>query len=72
MRLGGVDQNSDVDDIRNLAREIGIKDVAEALGLVAAFYPNSVLEPKTQYGIEEILEGLHRVEPSPDGGNSTP
>jgi hypothetical protein len=60
MRFGGLGQNSDIDDIRNLARELGIKDAAEALNLVAAFYPNSVLERKTQFGLEEILGTIHR------------
>jgi hypothetical protein len=61
MRFGGIGQNSDLDDIRNLAREIGVKNVADALDLIAAFYPNSVLEPKTQFGLEEILETMHRT-----------
>jgi hypothetical protein len=63
MRFGGVGQNSDIDDIRNLARELGIKDAAEALDLVAAFYPNSVLEPKTRFGLEEILGAVRGGEP---------
>ena len=55
MRIGGAGQNSDIDDIRNLADELGIHDVADALDLIAAFYPNAILEPKTQFGLEEIL-----------------
>jgi hypothetical protein len=31
MRIGGVGENSDVDDIRNLAREIGLTNSGEAL-----------------------------------------
>jgi hypothetical protein len=38
MRLGGVGENSDIDDIRNLAREIGVADAEAALALVASFY----------------------------------
>lgn len=55
MRIGGVEETSDVDDIRHLAREIGITSSAEALELVAVFYPNNILEPKVRFGLEEIL-----------------
>ena len=71
MRIGGVEQSPDVDDIRQLAREIGITSSEEALQLVARFYPNNVLEPKVRFGLEEILgnasdtdPGLSRPEPS--------
>jgi hypothetical protein len=55
MRIGGVAESSDVDDIRHLAREIGITTANEALNLVTEFYPNNVLEPKVRLGLEEIL-----------------
>jgi hypothetical protein len=79
MRFGGVEESPDVNDIRQLAREIGISISEEALQLVAEFYPNNVLEPmvrfvlepKVRFGLEEILgnasdsaPGLHRPEPS--------
>ena len=63
MRVGGVDENADVDDIRRLAREIGIADVAEALDLVSSFYPRAQLQPKVQFGIEEILSDLNNGAP---------
>ncbi len=59
MRAGGVDENSDIEDIRNLAREIGLADANAALALVASFYPLSQSQPKVQFGIEEIFGGKH-------------
>jgi hypothetical protein len=58
MRVGGVDSNSDIDDIKLLARAIGIKSVEDALALVEKFYPQNMLEPKTRLGLEEIFSSL--------------
>jgi hypothetical protein len=60
MRLGGVDENRDIEDIRNLAVEIGLGSVDDAIALVASFYPHSQLLPKVQFGLEEIFSGLAR------------
>ncbi len=56
MRIGGVDENADIEDIRKLAGEIGIETASQALDLVAAFYPRHLIAAKTQFGIEEIFE----------------
>jgi predicted nucleotidyltransferase len=58
MRIGGIAGSTDVDDIRRLAKAIGIKSAVEALDLVQAFYPRQVIEPKTQFGLEEIFSKL--------------
>lgn len=58
MRLGGVDESIDIDDIRRLAGEIGLTSAQEALDLVAAFYPDQLIEPKTRFGLEEIFDKL--------------
>lgn len=58
MRIGGIDSSSDVDDIRLLAREIGVTSSEEALKLVEKFYPYNVLEPKTRFGLEEIFSSI--------------
>jgi hypothetical protein len=58
MRVGGVDASSDIEDIKLLAREIGIKNTEDALTLVEKFYPQNVLEPKTRLGLEEIFSAL--------------
>lgn len=56
MRLGGVEENSDIDDIRRLAQEIGIGTARQALDLVAAFYPDRLIAPRTRFGVEEIFD----------------
>jgi hypothetical protein len=62
MRIGGVEASSDVDDIRALAREIGISSAQDALDLVGQFYPSNLLEPKVRFGLEEILgDGPHQI-----------
>jgi hypothetical protein len=58
MRLGGVDENRDIEDIRRLATEIGLRNVHDAIALVASFYPQAQLPPKVQFGLEEIFSGL--------------
>ena len=57
-RVGGVDSSSDIDDIKNLAQELGITSVEQALAIVEDFYPANLLEPKTRLGLEEILSSL--------------
>jgi hypothetical protein len=58
MRVGGIETNSDIDDIRLLARAIGIKDSLDAPTLVEKFYPQNMLQPKTRLGLEEIFSNL--------------
>lgn len=58
MRLGGIDSSSDIDDIKLLARHIGIKSSDEALALVESFYPANTLQPKTRLGLEEIFSSF--------------
>jgi predicted nucleotidyltransferase len=58
MRVGGVEGSQDIEDIRRLAAAIGIKNAQEALDLVQAFYPRHIIEPKTQFGLEEIFSKL--------------
>lgn len=66
MRIGGVDETADVDDIRRLAKEIGLSSVQEALDLVTDYYPAGLIEAKTRFGLEEIFEKLMpKAGPSP-------
>ena len=58
MRVGGIETNSDIDDIKLLARAIGIKNSRDALTLVEKFYPQNMLQPKTRLGLEEIFSNL--------------
>jgi hypothetical protein len=71
MRLGGVAENADVDDIRRLAREIGVTRAPQALDLVSAFYPAQVLEPKTRFGVEEIVDGTTQDAATPTVGRGS-
>jgi hypothetical protein len=63
MRVGGIDSSSDIEDIKLLARKIGIGSSKEALALVERFYPHNVLEPKTRFGLEEIFSNLDAQKP---------
>ena len=58
MRVGGVDSNSDIEDIAGLAQELGIETAEQAFEIIAGFYPAQVIEPKTQFGLEEIFERM--------------
>jgi hypothetical protein len=58
MRVGGVETNSDIDDIKLLARAIGLTSSQDALTLVEKFYPQNMLQPKTRLGLEEIFANL--------------
>jgi hypothetical protein len=57
MRMGGIEQNEDVEDIRQLGRILGVTDAAGALSIVSRYYPAGRLPPKTRLGIEEIFGG---------------
>jgi hypothetical protein len=63
MRIGGVEASVDIDDIRHLAKEIGLTTAQEALDLVTTFYPDRLIEPKTRFGLEEIFDRLNEHEP---------
>ena len=56
MRIGGVEQTDDVSDIKALAQSIGLSSAAEAINLVAAFYPEDRIPPRTRFGLEEIFQ----------------
>ncbi len=56
MRPEGIEGSHDISDIEALALHIGIRDAAEALDLVSAFYPPDRIPPKVRFGVEEIME----------------
>ena len=58
MRVGGVETNSDIDDIKLLIRAIGLNNSHDAMTLVEKFYPQNMLQPKTRLGLEEIFSNL--------------
>jgi hypothetical protein len=72
MRIGGIDESEDIDDIKRLVKEIGLTSVRQAFDLVTAFYPDQLIEPKTRFGLEEIFERfVHGNKPS-DSGPTAP
>ena len=68
MRLGDVEGGTDIDDIKRLARELGLRSAGEALDLVATFYPDRVMEPRTRFGLEEIFDKFTEREDAPRDG----
>lgn len=52
----GSDPGGDVEDIRFLIRHLGLASAAEALAIVAGYYPKSLVPPRTQYLLEELFE----------------
>jgi len=50
--------NSDIEDIKLLARQLGLMNSEQALALVAKFYPYNMLEPKTRFGLEELFSSI--------------
>jgi hypothetical protein len=67
MRSAGAAQSQDIEDIRLLAGAIGISSAEEAMDLVQAFYPRHLIEPKTQFGLEEIFAHLRDHDASGSG-----
>jgi hypothetical protein len=70
MRVGGIETNSDIDDIKLLARAIGIGNSEDALTLVEKFYPQNMLQPKTRLGLEEIFSNLGIDNESPPSSSA--
>ena len=69
MRIGGVEESQDIEDIRMLVAPIGLKSAEAAMELVQVFYPQQRIPPKTQFGLEEIFSRLfdERGDPGRDG-----
>jgi hypothetical protein len=61
MRIGGAEQNEDVQDIRQLGNILGVANAADAFAIVSRYYPSGRLPPKTQFGIEEIFGGASKT-----------
>jgi hypothetical protein len=62
MRIGGSDQNQDIDDIRQLGAVLGIASADAAISIVMRYYPTGRVPPKTKFGLEEIFGGAPSVE----------
>ncbi len=71
MRIGGIGSSSDVEDIKLLAKTIGIKTSDDALALVEKYYPYNIIEPKTRFGLEEIFSSLGDRSQGGDGSQKS-
>ena len=60
MRTGGVGQNEDVQDIKQLGGILGVLSATDAFAIVSRYYPSGRLPPKTQFGIEEMFGGASK------------
>lgn len=56
MRIGGVEESQDVQDIRHLIASIGMTSADQVLDVVAAFYPAKRISPKTVFGVQSFFE----------------
>jgi hypothetical protein len=57
MRVGSP-ISRDTDDIKTLIRHLGLSDADQVLEIVASYYPNRMIRPRTQFGVQEIMESL--------------
>jgi len=64
MRVGGVETNSDIDDIKLLARAIGIKNSQDALTLVEKFYPQEYASTQDPVGVSRRSFRISRLTPT--------
>ncbi len=60
MRIDPAETSEDVGDIRLLIQALGLTAVDQVLAIVAEYYPNNRIRPKTQFGVEEIMDQLAR------------
>ena len=60
MRVDPAEASEDVGDIKLLIQTLGLTAVDQVLNIVADYYPNNRIRPKTQFGVEEIMDRLAR------------
>ena len=60
MRIGDLENSSDIEDIKNLIQITGLSTKDQIISLVEKFYPENLIQPKVLYGIEEIVESLQK------------
>lgn len=51
----GPDDPGDVQDIRFLVKRLGLASAAQALSIVARYYPEERIPPRTQYLLEDVF-----------------
>jgi hypothetical protein len=58
MRVDQSESSRDRDDIKALITHLGLTRADQVLDIVTRYYPKSLIRPKTQFGIEEIMDQL--------------
>lgn len=56
MRIGGIEESQDVQDIRHLIASLEMISAEQVLEVVAAFYPAKRISPKTVFGVQSLFE----------------
>lgn len=62
MRIGGVEENSDIEDIQHLAKDLGLQTTEEALDIVQKYYPSNIIKPSTKFGLDELFSNMSHVD----------
>ncbi|MCI0349756.1 MAG: DUF6036 family nucleotidyltransferase [Acidobacteriales bacterium] len=60
-RVAHGDERSDVADIILLARTLSLQNVADAMTLVAKYYPQEQIPIRTQYLLEDVFARINRT-----------
>lgn len=60
MRVDPAEVSEDIGDIKLLIKMLGLTAVDQVLNIVAEYYPNNRIRPKTQFGVEEIVDQIAR------------
>jgi hypothetical protein len=55
MRVGGVGEGQDIEDIRRLGSALGVESAGDAISIVERYYPAERISAKTKFGLEEIF-----------------
>src|SRR5262249_9295600 len=56
----GTPDATDVEDAKFLLRHLGLRDARGILDLVESYYPRQLIQPKTQFFVESLVEELGR------------
>jgi hypothetical protein len=63
MRIDDPDAAYDVADIKNLAKLLRLESAEDFFDIIRQFYPESLITPKTAFGVEEIANQLQAEKP---------
>ena len=54
----GTPEATDVQDVKFLLRHLGLREATQVLDIVESYYPRQLIQPKTQFFVESLLEEL--------------